>query len=153
LGTLHATDAAQAVERIIDPFPAEQQQQIRLQLSQVIEAVLWQTLVPYADGTGRVAVFEILTATAAVRSLIRDGKTSELKTVMQMSSGDGMQTLDQALAKLVRARKITLQDAEARSSNPKQLNKLFQYECSGDKNYAGPSPADIQPRRMANTIA
>ena len=122
LGTLHTTDAAQTVDRMIDIFPPSQQQQIRLQLAQVLEAILSQTLLPRIGG-GRVGAFEILIATYAVRNLIRDGKTFQLPNVMQLGSKDGMQTLDQALAELVRNHIVTQEEAMMKSSNPEQINK------------------------------
>jgi len=125
LGTLHTTDASQAVDRVIDIFPANQQDQIRLQFSQVLEAILTQCLLPRVDGMGRVAAFEILLAIPAVRNLIRMGKTPELPNVMQLSSKEGMQTLDQALAKLVKSQLISRENAVMKSSNPAQLLKLL----------------------------
>jgi twitching motility protein PilT len=125
LGTLHTTDASQAVDRVIDIFPANQQDQIRLQFSQVLEAILTQCLLPRVDDTGRVAAFEILLAIPAVRNLIRMGKTHELPNVMQLSTKEGMQTLDQALAKLVKSQLITQENAIMKSSNPAQLLKLL----------------------------
>lgn len=127
MGTLHTTDAPQTVDRIIDIFPPSQQQQIRLQFSQAIEAVLSQTLLPRASGRGRIAAFEIMIANAAVRNLIREGKTYELHNVMQLSAAEGMQTLDQALADLVRRKLITLEDAMMKSSSPEKLKKLLDY--------------------------
>ena len=125
LGTLHTTDAPQAVDRVIDIFPANQQDQIRLQFSQVLEAILTQCLLPRIDGKGRVAAFEILLAIPAVRNLIRMGKTHELPNVMQLSSKEGMQTLDQALAKLVKSQLVSRENALMKSSNPAQLLKLL----------------------------
>lgn len=127
LGTLHTTDAPQTIDRIIDIFPPEQQQQIRLQVSQVLEAVLTQTLLPLASGKGRVAAFEILIATAAARNLIRNGKTFELHSVMQIGSREGMTVLEQSLAELVKKRRITPEEAMLKSSNPDRLQKLLQY--------------------------
>jgi twitching motility protein PilT len=126
LSTLHTTDAAQTVDRIIDIFPHGQQRQIRLQLAQVIEAVLSQALLPRIGG-GRAGAFEIMIATTAVRNLIREEKLHELHSVMQLSSKDGMQTLDQALADLVRRRVVTQEDAELKSSTPAQFKKWLQY--------------------------
>ena len=125
LGTLHTTDASQTVDRIIDIFPANQQDQIRIQFSQVLEAVMTQCLLPRIGGQGRVAAFEILLAIPAVRNLIRMGKSHELPNVMQLSSKDGMQTLDQALAKLVKSQLVTQENAVMKSSNPAQLLKLL----------------------------
>ena len=124
MGTLHTTDAAQTVDRLIDIFPPSQQQQVRVQLSQVLEAVLSQTLLPRIGG-GRIAAFEILIANYAVRNLIRDGKTFQLPNVMQLSSKDGMQTLDQALADLVKMRIVDQEVAKMTSSNPEYLERLL----------------------------
>jgi len=127
MGTLHTIDAPQTVDRIIDIFPPSQQPQIRLQFSQVIEAVLSQTLLPRATGKGRIAAFEIMTGNPAVKNLIREGKTFELHSVMQLSSGEGMQTLDQALADLVRKKIVSLQEAIMKSSYPERLKKLVEF--------------------------
>jgi twitching motility protein PilT len=128
MGTLHTIDSAQTVDRIIDMYPSDQQPQIRLQFSQVLVAVLSQTLLPKAAGKGRVAAFEVMTANTAVRNLIRDGKTYELNNVMQLNSSDGMQTLDQCLAGLVRMKMVTPEEAIAHSSHPDRLQKLIQFE-------------------------
>ena len=125
LGTLHTVDAVQTVDRIIDAFPPEHQHQIRLQLSQVIEGVLSQTLVPKAVGRGRVGVFEILIANGAVRNLIRTNKTFELPSVLQLGQKEGMQSLNQAMAHLVNTRVISLEEAVRKSSEPEQLQRLI----------------------------
>lgn len=125
LATLHTIDAVQSVDRMIDVFPADQQRQIRLQLSQIIEAVLSQTLLPRIGGKGRIAAFEILIATPAVRNLIRTSKTFELPGVIQIGAKDGLQSLNQSLAYLVENHKVTVKEAMARSSNPKQLKELI----------------------------
>ena len=124
VGTLHTTDAAQTVDRVIDIFPSDQQQQIRLQLSQVLEAVLVQTLLPRLSG-GRVAAFEILTATPAVRNLVREHKTFELLSVMQLSAKDKMQTLNDALADLVKKHVVSEDEAMLKSSQPDRLARLI----------------------------
>jgi twitching motility protein PilT len=128
MGTLHTTDAPQTVDRIIDIFPPNQQPQIRLQFSQVIVAVLSQTLLPRATSKGRIAAFEIMTGNSAVKNLIREGKTFELHSVMQLGSAEGMQTLDQALAELVRRKIVTLEEAKMKSSHPDRLKKLLEYQ-------------------------
>lgn len=125
LATLHTTDAAQTIDRMIDVFPSNQQGQIRTQLSQVLEAIITQCLLPRIEGQGRVAAFEILVATPAVRNLIRQGKSHELPNVMHLSSKDGMQTLDQSLAKLVKNQQVSSEVAMLKSSNPAQLMKLI----------------------------
>ncbi len=125
LGTLHTIDAPQTVDRVIDIFPVGQQQQIRLQLSQVIEAVLSQALLPRIGG-GRVAAFEVMIANTAVRNLIREAKTFELPSVMQLGTMDGMETLDQALSSLVRAGTVSREEAIMKSSNPERLRKSLE---------------------------
>ncbi len=107
LATLHTNEAAQALDRIIDGFPPHQQQQVRQQLSMVLEAVVAQQLLPLLDGHGRVAALEILLATPAVRSLIREGKTHQLLSVMQTNGKMGMQTMDMAVTTLWRKRLIS----------------------------------------------
>ncbi|HEY32119.1 MAG TPA: type IV pilus twitching motility protein PilT [Dehalococcoidia bacterium] len=124
LGTLHTSDAAQTIDRIIDVFPPSQQRQVRLQLSQVLEAVLSQTLLPRIKG-GRIAAVEIMLGTPAVRNLIRSEKVHELGTVIQLGNKEGMQTLDQALAALVKKGIVAQEEAMLRSSNPGQLRELI----------------------------
>jgi twitching motility protein PilT len=124
LGTLHTIDAAQTVDRIIDIFPAIQQRQIRLQLSQVIEAVLSQTLLSRIGG-GRVAAFEIMVASNVIRRLIRDEKIFEIPANLELGSKEGMQTLNQALLDLVRRNIISAQEALRKSSNPAKLQEIL----------------------------
>ena len=128
MGTLHTTDAAQTIDRIIDIFPASKQAQMRLQISQVVIAVLSQTLLPKVGGKGRIAAFEILTANAAVGNLLREGKSYELHNVMQLNAGEGMQTLDQALAELVGKQIVTREEAVMKSSHPERLQKLLRFQ-------------------------
>ncbi|MBE0431497.1 MAG: type IV pilus twitching motility protein PilT [Dehalococcoidia bacterium] len=125
LGTLHTLDAPQSIDRIIDVFPHGQQQQIRVQLSQVIEAVVSQALVPRIDG-GRTAAFEIMLASHTIRKYIRDEKVFEIPVTMEVSRPEGMQTLDQALADLVTGRIVTLEDALMKSRDPAKLQRLLQ---------------------------
>jgi twitching motility protein PilT len=124
LSTLHTTNAAQTVDRMIDVFPPSQQELVRVQLSQVLEAVLSQVLVRRIGG-GRVAAIEIMVATPAVRNLIRDGKTFQLPSVLELGGKDGMQTLSQALADLVRKKITTQEEALSKSSDPEHLRKLI----------------------------
>lgn len=100
LSTLHTIGAASTVDRIIDVFPPHQQQQIRVQLSNVLEAVISQQLIPTADGKGRVAAFEVMHANHAVRNLIREGKSHQLTSVMQTNRKLGMVTMDEAIQQL-----------------------------------------------------
>jgi twitching motility protein PilT len=123
--TLHTQDAPQTIDRIIDVFPASQQGQVRVQLSVALQGIITQTLLPTADGSGRVAACEVLMPTPAVRNLIREGKTHQIYSVMQTGSATGMQTMDAALASLVSDGKITRALAEARSSTPDELRRLM----------------------------
>src|ERR687891_624613 len=123
--TLHTQSTAQTVDRIIDVFPAHQQDQVRVQLSVALEGVMTQQLIPTADGSARVVAAEVLVPTAAVRNLIREGKTHQIPSAMQTGSNVGMQTMDAALAQLVRAGKISQRLAEQRSSTPEELKRLL----------------------------
>jgi len=125
LGTLHTVDAPQSIDRIIDVFPYGQQQQIRVQLSQVIEAIVSQALLPRIDG-GRTAAFEIMLASHTIRKYIREGKVYEIPVTMEVSTPEGMQTLDQALASLVKSKIVTPEDALLKSRDPSKLQKLLQ---------------------------
>lgn len=111
LSTLHTIGAASTVDRMIDVFPAHQQQQIRIQVANVLEAVISQQLIPTADGRGRVAAFEVMHANHAVRNLIREGKTHQLMSVIQTNRKLGMITMDEALTQLYFTGKITKDDA------------------------------------------
>ena len=123
--TLHTQDTAQTVDRIIDAFPASQQDQVRVQLSVALQGIVTQQLIPTADGASRVCACEVLVPTPAVRNLIREGKTHQIPSVLQTSSGAGMQTMDSALATLVRTGKISQRVAESRSSTPDELRRLL----------------------------
>ena len=126
LGTLHTVDAVQSINRLIDIFPYGHQEQIRLQLSQVIEAVLSQTLLRRIGGR-RIAAFEIMIGNSVIRNIIRENRTLELARNMEVSSKEeGMQTMDQALAKLVNRNIVTMEEALMKSSNPLRLKQFFQ---------------------------
>jgi twitching motility protein PilT len=124
-GTLHTQDAPQTIDRVIDVFPPEQQGQIRVQLSVTLQGVVTQQLLPTADGAGRCVACEVLVPTPAVRNLIREGKVHQIPSIIQTGSAHGMQTMDAALATLVRAGRITQELAEARSSTPEELRRLL----------------------------
>jgi twitching motility protein PilT len=123
--TLHTQDTPQTIDRIIDVFPPHQQQQVRIQLSVALQAIVTQQLLPTADGSGRVAACEVLAITPAVRNLIREGKTHQIYSVLQTSAAAGMQSMDSSLAQLVRQGKITRAMAEARSIVPEELSRLM----------------------------
>ena len=115
--TLHTVDAAQTIDRIVDVFPPEQQAQIRTQLSVTLQAVISQTLLPLKNGTGRIAAFEVMTATASIRTLVRDGKTHHIYMDIQTGADLGMQTLDGSLLNLLKEDRIDYEHALAKSSN------------------------------------
>ena len=111
LSTLHTIGAAATVDRIIDVFPPHQQQQIRIQLAMVIEGVISQQLIPTADGHGRCAAFEVMLATPAIRSQIREGKTHQIESSIQTSRGVGMVTMDDCLIEMYRNGQISRENA------------------------------------------
>jgi twitching motility protein PilT len=111
MATLHTSSASKTINRIIDVFPSAQQEQIRVQLAESLLAVAAQTLLPTADGSGRVAAVEVLVATPAVRNMIRENKVHQLPSAIQTGSKEGMQSLDQALRALLKAGKITADTA------------------------------------------
>ncbi len=123
--TLHTQSTAQTVDRIIDIFPAEQQSQVRMQLSIALQGIVTQQLLPTADGTGRVVACEVLVPTPAVRNLIREGKSHQIYSAIQTSGSIGMQTMDAHLAQLVRMNRITRKLAEQRASVPEELKRLL----------------------------
>jgi twitching motility protein PilT len=123
--TLHTQDAAQTIDRVVDVFPPTQQHQVRMQLSVTLQGIVTQQLLPTADGRGRTVACEVLVPTPAVRNLIREGKTHQIYSALQTGGAHGMQTMDAALAQLVRERKITRELAEARSSTPQELRRLM----------------------------
>ena len=123
--TLHTQDTAQTVDRIVDVFPPSQQQQVRVQLSVALQGIVTQQLLPTADGMSRVCGAEVLVPTPAVRNLIREGKTHQIYSALQTGGTHGMQTMDAALADLVRRTKITRELAESRASAPEELRRLM----------------------------
>jgi twitching motility protein PilT len=125
LATLHTPSAPQAIDRIIDVFPPHQQPQARTQLSTTLEGVIYQTLMPRADGTGRIVATEVMIANDAIRNLIREGKAPQMVSVMQTGSKFEMQTLDQSLIDLYRRGLISLDDAISRSRDSDVLKKTL----------------------------
>ena len=123
--TLHTQSTAQTVDRIIDVFPPEQQQQVRTQLSVALQGVVTQQLLQTADGRGRVVACEVLVPNPAVRNLIREAKTHQIYSAIQTAGAIGMQTMDADLVRLVRAGRITTEMAEQRASVPEELRRLL----------------------------
>jgi twitching motility protein PilT len=132
--TLHTQSAPQTIDRIIDVFPAEQQDQVRMQLAGTLQGIVTQTLVPTADGRGRIAALEILLPDDAVRNLIRQGKVEQIYSVIQTGTARGMQTMEQALADLVLRKVIGREVAIGRSSRPDQLESLLERGVSLSNN-------------------
>ena len=122
LSSLHTIGAAKTVDRVIDTFPAEQQAQIRVQLSMVLKAVVSQRLIPTIDGH-RVAVFEVMTVNPAIQNMIRDGRTHQIDNVIFGGSDKSMISMDAELQKMVREGKITRENALLYAANPDTLSK------------------------------
>ena len=120
--TLHTNDVAQALDRIVDVFPGEQQTQIRVQLANTLSGICYQRLLPRIDG-GLVAAFEVMVATPAVRNLIREGKTNQLRNVLLTGQADGMQTLEMSLSSLVRDKIVSYEEAVSVSLYTKEIAK------------------------------
>jgi twitching motility protein PilT len=125
VGTLHTVDAAQSIDRIIDVFPAEQQHQVRLQLSQVLSAVLSQTLLLGTNKGCRVAAFEIMLMNKEISKLIREQKTYEISGIIEMCRNEGMQTMDQALSLLVKNGQVSEEEAMRKAIYPAKLKGLL----------------------------
>lgn len=124
-GTLHTRNAPQSIDRVIDVFPPHQQDQIRVQLSNTLEAVVAQQLCPRIGG-GRVAAIEIMVATSAIRNLIREGKTYQIYSALETGGQFGMQTMDRVLADLYRNGKITNEEAMARAIDRENYKRFLQ---------------------------
>jgi len=125
-GTLHTQSAPSTIDRIIDVFPAEQQEQVRVQIASSLQGVVTQSLLPTADGAGRVAALEVLIPDDAVRNLIRQGKVEQIYSVMQTATSRGMQTMEQSLAELTMRGVIAKDVALGASSRREQLEGLLE---------------------------
>ncbi|MEY2569455.1 MAG: twitching motility protein PilT [Actinomycetota bacterium] len=123
--TLHTQDAPQAIDRVIDVFPAHQQQQVRVQLAASLQGIVTQQLIPMGGGKGRKVAAEVLVATPAVRNLIREGKTHQIYSAMQAGGKYGMQTMDQSIADLVKRGGLPMDIALERCSNAEDLRRLI----------------------------
>lgn len=138
MGTLHTNSAPESIDRIVDVFPEEQQEQIRVQLANNLVAVMTQQLLPRLDGQGRILAYELLIANPAVRALIREGKTYQITSVMQTGAREGMVTMDAFLANLYRRRMISFDVGASRAVDPKEFARLA--------NDAGGAAAGNQPQ-------
>ncbi len=127
--TLHTNSAAESINRIIDVFPTNQQEQIRVTLSFTLQAVVAQQLIPKMGG-GRAMALEVMVCTPAIRAIIRDDKIHQIYSMIQSGQKYGMRTMNMSLAELFRTGKITLNDALGRSSNPQELNEMLSKQPS-----------------------
>ena len=121
LATLHTNDSAQALDRIVDVFPSDRRTQIQVQLAHVLSGVVYQRLLPRPDG-GLIAAFEVMVGNAAVRNLVREGKTKQLRNVITTNQGEGMRTLEVSLNELVRGGLVDPEVARAASLYPGELD-------------------------------
>ncbi len=124
LATLHTPDAPQTIERIIDVFPPHQQEQVKLQLADCLQAVVSQLLLPCATGRGRVLACEIMIATSGIRNLIREQEIEQIPTIMQTGAQYGMKTMDKSLKELYQQGFITIDTALSKVKNPDEFNRL-----------------------------
>ena len=149
MGTLHTNSAPESIDRIVDVFPEEQQEQIRVQLANNLVAVMTQQLLPRADGPGRVLAYELLIANPAVRALIREGKTFQIVSTMQTGAREGMVTMDAYMANLYRRRIISYDTGVARAVDPKEFARLANDASAGTggATYTAPTAA---PQPQAN---
>ena len=148
-GTLHTNSASKTIDRLIDIFPADQQAQVRTMLSESLEGIVAQTLIPTADRKGRVAAYEILVGVPALRNLVREGKTTQIQSVIQVGAQYGMITLDQSLKELATSGKITQAAALARSTNPKLFAAATEGLAPGPGAPASGAPARTPVTRHA----
>ena len=125
MSTLHTTGAAATIDRIIDQYPADQQEQTRTLLAQVLKGVITQTLLPKADGNGRVAAFEIMICTDAISNMIRENKCHQIGSALQTGQKSGMQSLDYHIAQLIKAKVVTYEAGLEKCVDPVQLRKYI----------------------------
>jgi twitching motility protein PilT len=139
--TLHTNSAAEAINRIIDVFPSHQQSQVRAQLAFVLEGIVTQTLLPKAQGRGRVMAAEILVVTPAIRALIRDDKVHQIYSSMQAGKKWGMQTLNDALYALYMSREVTADECLRVSGDPTEFQRMIGQLDPADEGRTGQPPA------------
>jgi len=144
-GTLHTQSAPGTIDRIIDVFPPEAQEQVRVQIAGTLQGVVTQALLPTADGNGRTPALEILLPDDAVRNLIRQGKVEQVYSVMQTGTAKGMQTMEQSLAELILRNIVTKEVAMSRSSRPEQLIGLLERAGFEDPNAPRSAAATPEP--------
>jgi twitching motility protein PilT len=140
IATMHTTSAIQTVERLVKAFPPDEQQQVRMGLSESLKYVCCQSLVPRKDGRGRTAVFEVLKGTPSVGNLIRDNKSYQLPSLMQIGRKVGMQTVDMALMDLVEGGMVAAETAWARAENPANFEPLCDPTFIAELRRGAPAP-------------
>lgn len=140
--TLHTNNAAESIDRIVDVFPPGQQEQIRIQLANNLQAIVSQQLLPRAGQPGRVPATEVMIATPAIRNLIRENKTHQIHTMIQTSGQMGMQTMDQSLRDLYLRGSVTYEEVMSRAINPDELRKMIAPSSTGS-----PAPGARPVRR------
>jgi len=148
--TLHTVDAVQTVDRIIDVFPMFQQQQVRMQLSVNLVGVVSQTLIRRKDGRGRIAAFELLNATSAIRNLIRENKTYQIGSIIQTGHKQRMHTLDQYLAGLTERGLVSLEDAKSKAKDAGEFSRLVALSDKGQAAHAN-QPNNTPPPTAEGT--
>lgn len=148
-GTLHTVDAVQTVDRIVDVFPTHQQQQVRMQLSVNLVGVISQTLLKRSDGRGRIAAFETLVATSAVRNLIRENKTFQISSLIQTGGRAKMQSLDQNMARLVEMGLVSYEEAKSRAKDQGEFERLI--NLSGPTDRSSKPPSTGSPPAVPNS--
>lgn len=131
MATLHTNNAAESIDRMVDVFPPGQQEQIRIQLANNLQAIISQQLLPRAGQPGRVPAIEVMTATPAVRNLIRENKTHQIHTMIQTSANVGMQTMDMCLRDLYMRGTVTYEEVMARAINTDELKKMLAPSSTG----------------------
>jgi len=124
LSTLHTIGSAKTIDRIIDVFPPHQQQQIKVQLSNVLEGIISQQLLPKLDNSGRVVAVEVMIATPAIRNLIREGKSFQIQSMVQTGSKFGMMTMDMSISQLLKKNLISMDDALTYCVDRENFSKL-----------------------------
>ena len=145
MGTLHTNSAPEAVDRIIDVFPEAQQEQVRVQLANNLQAILTQQLVP-KQGGGRALAYEFMIGTPAIRNLIREGKTHQILSAIQMGGRDGMVTMDACLAEMHLSRKISYEVGLSRSVDSKEFARLVESGGAGGAGGSSSQPQASSPR-------
>ena len=146
--TLHTSDTVQSINRIVDVFPSHQQQQVRTQLSFVLQGVLCQTLLPRANGRGRALAAEVMVANQAIRACIRENKAHQIYSLIQTGGKYGMRTMNQSLFDLYQQNLITYDEAMSRTTDTEDLKRTFQRGGGAmPSNQTGAGPAPVTRRR------